>query len=92
MVSVILGIICCIFEALLEVLLVLGVVVVPFAILGVVFEVIKRCFVEKRYKGKFYISGTNRAKMHRKVYDFLINKGYDSNVAYKTATKITHWE
>lgn len=39
----------------------------------------------------YYKMGTRRQKLHRKIYDFLVSKGYDSNVAYRKATQITGW-
>lgn len=39
----------------------------------------------------YYKMGTRRQRIHRKIYDFLVSKGYDKDVAYRKATQITHW-
>ena len=79
----------CFLEALIELVVVLGVVIAPFFIVGFVYKVIE--FLVNFFKTDYH-SDTYKAKAHRKVYDFLINKGYDSDVAYRKATKLTRWE
>ena len=76
-------------EALLEVLVVLGVVIIPFFVVGFAYKGIEYLvnFFRTDYK-----SGTRKAKMHRKVYNFLVDKGYDSDVAYRKASRLTHWK
>lgn len=34
---------------------------------------------------------TVRAKIHRAVYEYLVDKGYDTETAYRLATKVTCW-
>lgn len=82
-----LGIIACIVEVLIEVFGLFVFIGVPFVVIGLICEVVKR-----HYKAKYYKSNTKRAKLHRRIYDFLVNIGYESDVAYKMATSITHWE
>ena len=82
-------IILCFVEALIELVVVLGVVITPFFVVAFIYKGIE-CLVE--FFRTDYHSDTRKANMHRKVYDFLIDKGYDSDVAYRKATKLTHWE
>lgn len=76
-------------EALLEVLVVLGVVIIPFFVVGFIYKGIE-CLVN--FFKTDYHSDTYKAKAHRKVYNFLVDKGYDSDVAYRKASRLTHWE
>lgn len=48
-------------------------------------------FVVVTEKIRHYKSATMRAKIHRAVYDYLVSKGYDTDVAYRLATRVTHW-
>lgn len=82
----VLGIILCIVESLLEVGALIIVIGVPFVLIGLVCVVIERYTREKNYK-----MGTRRQKLHRKLYDFLIKLGYDSNTAYNMATQFIGW-
>ena len=40
---------------------------------------------------KYYKMGTRRQKLHRKIYDTLVNRGYSCEDAYKIATKMSNW-
>lgn len=40
---------------------------------------------------KYYKMGTRRQRLHRKIYDALVNKGYSCKEAYSIASKITNW-
>lgn len=40
---------------------------------------------------KYYEMGTKRQKLHRKIYDYLVNKGTDKDKAYDIASRITNW-
>lgn len=40
---------------------------------------------------KYYKMGTKRQLVHRRIYNFLISKGFDSNKAYEVASKITNF-
>ena len=76
-------------EALLEIIIVLGVVIVPILVVGFAYNGIE--FLVDFFRTDYH-SDTRKAKVHRKVYNFLVDKGYDSNVAYKKASRLTHWE
>ena len=40
---------------------------------------------------KYYKMGTDRQKLHKKIYDRLVKKGMDGKKAYEIASKITNW-
>ena len=40
---------------------------------------------------KYYKMGTDRQKLHKKIYDRLVKKGIDGKKAYEIASKITNW-
>lgn len=40
---------------------------------------------------KYYKMGTKRQKLHRAIYDRLVNGGMESGKAYNLATKLTGW-
>lgn len=81
-----LGIIFAMLEALLEIVVLMIIIAVPFVLIGLVCELIRRI------RGKYhYEMGTRRQKIHRKLYGFLRKLGYDSDTAYNMATQITSW-
>ena len=40
---------------------------------------------------KYYQMGTDRQKVHKKIYVALIKRGIDNKKAYEIASKITNW-
>lgn len=90
-----LGILACIMETFIEIAIIFIILGVPFVIIGAISEAIRRAIIYRRehtYKGYYYESGTRRAKMHKRIYDFFRGRGYDVDVAYNLASKITHWK
>lgn len=59
------SIIVCFIEAIMETIVAIGVVVVPFAIIGAIIKGIE--FLINRYKGN------KKARKHNKVYNFIID-------------------
>jgi len=82
-----LGIIFAMLEALLEIVVLVIIIAVPFVLIGLACELIRRRIGKLEYK-----MGTSKQKIHRKLYDFLIRLGYDSNTAYNMATQFTRWQ
>ena len=90
-----LGVLACVMETILEIVVMLVVLGVPFVVIGIVCEAIRRAVEyrkEHTYKGYYYESGTRRSKWHKRIYDFFRDRGYDVNVAYNLASKITRWK
>lgn len=73
-------------EVLLEIAALFLILGVPFVLIGLVCELIRKRVEKSEYK-----MGTKRQKIHRKLYDFLIKLGYDSNTAYNMATQFVGW-
>lgn len=81
-----LGIIFAMLEALLEIVVLALIIAVPFVLIGLVCELIRRLVGKCHYE-----MGTKRQKIHHKLYEFLLKLGYDSNTAYNMATQFTSW-
>ena len=39
----------------------------------------------------YWKMGSRRQRLHRRIYDALVNRGYSAKDAYEIATKITNW-
>lgn len=73
-------------EVLLEIAALFLILAVPFVLIGLVCE-----FIRKQVEKSEYKMGTRRQKIHRKLYDFLLKLGYDSDTAYNMATQFVGW-
>ena len=80
-----LGIIGAIAETIVELVVLLGIILIPFCIIGLICEAIKFALTDT------YKMGSRKQKLHRKIYNYLCRIGYDRDVAYRFATKITGW-